>query len=211
MRLVCIESPYAGNVAENEAYLRACLADCLQRGEAPYASHGLYAQPGVLDDTVPTERRLGMEAGFAWGELAAARVVYTDRGISPGMAEAIVLALQRGQPVEYRMLPVVPAAKQEEPEGLPRLTKVTAEGYEYRICELEIAYMMELAGTPESAAAKERMERVTARYHRDYPDRPLNPKRRPGATPASEGSPHWPYTAEKKVRKPYTKRVKPAA
>lgn len=50
---VIIESPYAGDVDANLTYLRACLRDCLLRGEAPFASHGLYAQPGVLDDAIP--------------------------------------------------------------------------------------------------------------------------------------------------------------
>ena len=42
MRFVIIESPYAGNVEENEEYARKCLRDCLMRGEAPFASHLLY-------------------------------------------------------------------------------------------------------------------------------------------------------------------------
>ena len=85
MRLVVIESPYAGNTALNLRYLRACMADCLRRGEAPFASHGLYAQPGVLDDSDPAQRELGIEAGFAWREMAEATVVYTDLGVSRGM------------------------------------------------------------------------------------------------------------------------------
>lgn len=227
MRLVCIESPYAGDVLANEAYARACMADCLRRGEAPYASHALYTQPGVLDDAIPAERRMGMEAGFAWGEVAAARVVYTDRGISLGMAEAIVLAVQRGQPIEYRTMPAVveqPALMaasdsletvlnawddRTEPEPLTLRLRVKAEAYDYRIYEMEMAYMMQLAGTPGSDEAKAQMERVTANYHRDYPDRPLQPKRDP-RLPAPEGSPYWPYTAEKKSRKPYTRKAKAA-
>ncbi|OGX84119.1 hypothetical protein BEN47_16715 [Hymenobacter lapidarius] len=96
-----------------------------------------------------------------------------------------------------------------DPEPLTLKIRVKAEAYEYRIYDLEIDYMMQLADTPESVAAKAKMERVTACYHRDYPGRPLHPKRDP-ALPAREGSPHWPYTAEKKARKPYTKRVKAA-
>ncbi len=56
MRRVIIESPFAASngysVEENLAYLRAAMRDCLKRGEAPFASHGLYTQPGVLDDDV---------------------------------------------------------------------------------------------------------------------------------------------------------------
>lgn len=70
-------------------YARACLADCLSRGEAPLASHLLYTQPGVLDDTVPGERKKGIEASFVWRIFARATVVYTDFGISTGMQQGI--------------------------------------------------------------------------------------------------------------------------
>lgn len=103
-RLVVIESPYAGNVAANLEYLRACIADSLHRGEAPFASHGIYTMPGILDDSAPDERELGMLAGFAWGDMADARVVYTDRGTSNGMLRAIKRSEQIGQVVEYRTL-----------------------------------------------------------------------------------------------------------
>lgn len=52
MQLVIVESPYAGNVEESLTYGRACLAYCLRNGMAPYASHLLYTQEGVLDDTI---------------------------------------------------------------------------------------------------------------------------------------------------------------
>jgi hypothetical protein len=55
--LVVVESPYAGNIERNLRYLRACMADCLRRGEAPFASHGLYTQPGVLRDELPKDRQ----------------------------------------------------------------------------------------------------------------------------------------------------------
>lgn len=104
MRLVYLESPYAGDVEANVAYARACLRDSLARGEAPFASHLLYTQPGVLRDDVPAERRQGVAAGLAWRRAAAATVVYTDRGISPGMKLGIETAQAAGRPVEYRTL-----------------------------------------------------------------------------------------------------------
>jgi hypothetical protein len=103
-RLVVVESPYAGNIALNEEYARAALADCLHRGEAPYASHLLYTQPGVLDDTDPDERKLGMEAGFAWGDLAEATVVYVDLGMSSGMRAGIARAEAADRLVELRSI-----------------------------------------------------------------------------------------------------------
>jgi hypothetical protein len=104
VRLVIIESPYAGDVELNVRYARVCLRDCLLRGEAPLASHLLYTQPGVLDDPIPDERALGIEAGLAWGRAAEATVVYTDLGISSGMQQGISRAHGEGRLVEYRFL-----------------------------------------------------------------------------------------------------------
>src|SRR5258706_58253 len=89
MRRVVIESPFAGDVARNLKYVRAAMRDCLMRGEAPFASHALYTQPGVLDDDTPADRKLGMEAGFAFRPVAEATVVYTDLGVTPGMEAGI--------------------------------------------------------------------------------------------------------------------------
>ena len=103
-RLVVIESPYAGDVERNLIYARACMSDCLLRGEQPFASHLLYTQPGILSDHVPEERALGIEAGFAWGEHAKAVIVYTDLGITGGMKLGIQAAEERGAVIEYRTL-----------------------------------------------------------------------------------------------------------
>lgn len=99
-----MESPYAGDVEGNVAYARACLADCLRRGEAPFASHLLYTQPGVLRDDDPAERRLGIEAGLAFLRAMDATVVYTDRGVTAGMEQGIARAKAAGVPVEVRSL-----------------------------------------------------------------------------------------------------------
>ena len=104
MELVILESPYAGDVERNTHYARLCMRDCLKRLESPYASHLLYTQPNVLDDTVPEERALGIEAGLLWGEKAGKTVVYTDYGISRGMEQGIEAANKAGRPIEYRKL-----------------------------------------------------------------------------------------------------------
>lgn len=101
---VVIESPFAGDVQRNLRYLRACMRDCLLRGETPYASHALYTQPGVLRDDVPEERKLGMEAGFVWGASADKVVLYEDLGITEGMRRGVLRARERGQVIEHRML-----------------------------------------------------------------------------------------------------------
>ena len=108
MRLVIVESPFGSpdsrTVEENIRYARACMQDCLRRGEAPFASHLLYAQGGILDDNVRAEREHGIEAGLAWGTKADATAVYTNRGISYGMQLGIARAQVQGRPVEYREL-----------------------------------------------------------------------------------------------------------
>lgn len=104
MRLVIIESPYAGDVETNVAYARECVRDSLERGEAPIASHLLYTQPGILDDDKPHERAWGIDAGLAWRRVADASVVYTDLGTSRGMEYGIAAALEAGRPVEYRTI-----------------------------------------------------------------------------------------------------------
>lgn len=104
MRLVILESPYAGDVQRNITYARRALKDCLAKGEAPYASHLLYTQPGVLDDLLPDQRALGIEAGLSWGRLAEATVVYTDYGISGGMQYGIATAELVGRKIEYRII-----------------------------------------------------------------------------------------------------------
>ena len=102
--LVIVESPFAGDVEGNQIYARQCMRDCFLRGEFPYASHLLYTQEGILDDTKPEERKLGIEAGLTWGQHATKTVVYVDLGISDGMDEGIVRAKREGRTVEIRAL-----------------------------------------------------------------------------------------------------------
>lgn len=105
MKRVLIESPYAGDVERNLRYLRAAMRDCLKRGEAPYASHAIYTQPGVLNDNDPEERELGMRAGWAYLEAVDLVVAYCDLGTSSGMLRGCVRAVDAGLRVEYRSLP----------------------------------------------------------------------------------------------------------
>ncbi|NKY60451.1 hypothetical protein HGA15_30800 [Nocardia flavorosea] len=104
MRLVVLESPFAGDIERNLRYARACVRHCLLRNESPIASHLLYTQDGVLRDEVFGERELGLAAGWAWAEVAHAVVVYTDLGVSNGMQRGIDRAADLGVPIEYRML-----------------------------------------------------------------------------------------------------------
>ncbi len=104
MKLVDLESPFAGDIERNLRYARACMADSIRRGEAPIASHLLYTQDGILRDEIAEERQLGIDAGKAWAAKAELTVVYEDLGISTGMEYGIKNAAALGRPVEYRKL-----------------------------------------------------------------------------------------------------------
>lgn len=105
MRFVIVESPFAGDVARNVKYAQAAVRDCLLRGEAPFASHLLYTQLGVLRDDVPEERLKGINAGLELAKRADLTVVYTDLGISRGMWAGIAAADAACRPIEVRRLP----------------------------------------------------------------------------------------------------------
>lgn len=108
MRLVIIESPLAANLERSveihKRYARLCMRDSIERGEAPFASHLLYDQPELLNDLISEERRLGIEAGLAWGAKADLTAVYTDCGISRGMTMGIERAKTEGREIVYRRL-----------------------------------------------------------------------------------------------------------
>jgi hypothetical protein len=105
---VVIESPLNAPTREgidmNKEYAKACLRDSLKRGEAPYASHLLFDQPGILDELIEEERMQGMMAGFAWGKMADLIAVYIDRGISNGMRAGIDHYRHHGIPIEMRSI-----------------------------------------------------------------------------------------------------------
>ena len=100
MKKVILESPYAGNIKRNIAYARLCVKDSLMRGESPIASHLLYTQ--MLDDDIPNERELGINAGLAWKKVADLQVFYVDYGISKGMQYGMQYAKEHNIPFEIR-------------------------------------------------------------------------------------------------------------
>lgn len=109
-KFVDIETPYMGRnedeLRRNLLYARACVRDSLMRGEIPFASHLFYTQPGILDDNVPAEREMGINAGkFLIESLPdIVTAVYQDLGISKGMQFGIDRAQKNGRGIEYRIL-----------------------------------------------------------------------------------------------------------
>lgn len=62
MKLVYICSPYAGEVEENVRFAREVCRYAASQNCAPVAVHLLY--PQLLDDTVPEERKIGIQMGL---------------------------------------------------------------------------------------------------------------------------------------------------
>ena len=105
MKLVVIESPYAGDVERNLIYARRCMRDSIVlHDEAPLASHLLYTQAGILDDSDPEERAWGIEAGLLWGAQAKLVAFFCDRGQSPGMKAAQLHWNELGIPTVDRFI-----------------------------------------------------------------------------------------------------------
>jgi hypothetical protein len=119
--LVTIESPYSGDIERNIEYLHECMHDSyMTRKEAPIASHLLYTrlpksamkegddvyQGHVIDNGSAARhgREHGIQCGFAWNKHAQICAVYTDHGVSKGMAYGIQFAKDNGTPIEYRTI-----------------------------------------------------------------------------------------------------------
>ncbi|MFM6927000.1 MAG: hypothetical protein ACKOX6_00960 [Bdellovibrio sp.] len=107
MFCVILESPFrAHNDSEqklNIAYAWKCVADCLKKNEAAFASHLFY--PNVLDDNIEAQREGGISAGWDWMTKAEYVVCYVDRGISEGMIAGLHNAQHLGKRIEFRKLP----------------------------------------------------------------------------------------------------------
>jgi hypothetical protein len=101
MKMVIIESPFAGDRITNLNYLGLAIRDCIQKGETPYASHAII--PLGLDDNDPKQRDAGIQAGFVWRQVGELTIVYADFGISRGMDYGILDSEKKNRKVIYRM------------------------------------------------------------------------------------------------------------
>jgi hypothetical protein len=115
--VVIVESPFSGDMEANRKYaIRAC-ADCLNRGEVPYASHLFF--PQFLNELAPEQRELGLTAGYALWKIASKIVFYCDLGISSGMARAFERATKLEITTEERFIDSVVHGEYGEPAYLP--------------------------------------------------------------------------------------------
>jgi len=101
MKPVVLLSPYAGDIKRNVGYLKRCLKDSYDRGEAPFAPHlGLPASP--LSDE--TDREQGLAAGMAIGARLDTAVIYVDWGISSGMYQELCFYSDMEKPILFRTI-----------------------------------------------------------------------------------------------------------
>ena len=99
MRIIYICSPLKGDIQQNiDNALEYCRRVTFE-GNVPIAPHAYFTS--FLDDTVPHERRVGMEMGMELLKHADEVQVFGDR-ISEGMKNEIAYAEGNGIPVTYR-------------------------------------------------------------------------------------------------------------
>ncbi len=117
MKRVFVCSPLSADdaegVARNQELAREHMLEVLRAGGAPMVPHLLY--PQVLDDRVPEDRRLGLDAGLAWLLVCDEVWVWppswrqTPDGPEPiltsGMAEEVAAARRVGLPVLFMQEP----------------------------------------------------------------------------------------------------------
>lgn len=96
---------------DTRRYLQCAMLNALSLGEAPLATHALFAASNILDDADPADRELGMNAGMRWYAYANYVVVYADYGISTGMQLGIDMATALCKPVHYRYIGTIGAPK----------------------------------------------------------------------------------------------------
>ena len=108
MRAAIVESPFKTTDIElangetvtieegkNVEYAKACCLWALDQCYSPYASHLFFTQ--FLDDSIPEQRRLGIEAGMTWGRFNSDRLFFVDRGFTEGMVYGFRESKKQGQ------------------------------------------------------------------------------------------------------------------
>lgn len=106
MLMVTIESPFRATERhsreENIHFARACCRFAIDQKYAPFASHLLYTQDGILDDDEKDQRDLGIEMGLMWGARASEIWFCVREGekISEGMMKAMNFYKYIGKPIQ---------------------------------------------------------------------------------------------------------------
>lgn len=99
MKTVTIESPFAGDIQRNKAYLQDAIRWACQRGISPYASHQMLTE--ALNDLIPEERDRGIRLGLAMSALTDESWFFIDHGMSSGMKAALSWCRECGRTVRF--------------------------------------------------------------------------------------------------------------
>lgn len=104
MRKVVLDTPFTCEDRDTQIkyfeYLLACMFNSLDLGEAPINTAYLYGL--VLEPVDLKSRTVRLQATHRWISQASALVLYTDYGVSPGMALSMKYAAENGIPIEHR-------------------------------------------------------------------------------------------------------------
>ena len=95
--LIYVASAYAGNVKENSERAKRYCVHVINEGGVPIAPHLLFTQ--FLDDSVPHERKLGLDLGLELLEHCDEVWVFGD--ISEGMKREIEKAEELNKPIRW--------------------------------------------------------------------------------------------------------------
>lgn len=113
LRPVVYESPFASmdfdTFARNIAYARLLIREgATGYNEAGIASHVIWTQPGILRDTVESERNLGIACGIVFANMAKRGIIGhiygIDLGWSKGMLRSKEYVLANGGEIAERRL-----------------------------------------------------------------------------------------------------------
>ena len=95
--LIYVASAYAGDIKGNIEKAKRYCVHVINEGGIPIAPHLLFTQ--FLDDSVPSERRLGLDLGLELLKHCTEVWVFGD--VSRGMRQEIKLAEKIGKPIRW--------------------------------------------------------------------------------------------------------------
>jgi hypothetical protein len=84
MKLICIESPYTGDIARNVRYLAWCIKHVYDYGHAAYAGHGLGPCAYPEDER---GRKHGLDSDLAFRQACDETWFFVDYGMTYGMRQ----------------------------------------------------------------------------------------------------------------------------
>ncbi len=98
MKRALIVSPFSERKEADIAYAREAMRWCLDTGMAPFVGQLLYGE--ILDDRVPSDRTLRLNADQEYIKDADVVVAFVDRGVSTEMEADVEIAMSHSSRIE---------------------------------------------------------------------------------------------------------------